>query len=267
MFLLTGAVSAAIWGASQWRGTTIKIEMGPTVVPTEEPTKKVVEEIREMTATASGTYAVYVYRLGEGQGYGINEDETMPGASILKIPALLAAWPRRGETWVLEGADISLGSGPLQFKSPGTKVTVDQVLVELGLKSDNTAWRMINRRLGMKEMEMQIAKKGLTNTNYRGLLTTARDAARMFAEIFEKKETWEFLEKSIYEDRISLGLPEGIRLVHKVGTDGGVWSDAGIVMADEPFILVIMNKGVDRDEAMGLVPEITRVVWEYESAN
>ena len=235
-------------------------------MPMEEPGRDVVEDIRKMTATASGTYAVYVYRLGDGRGWGVNEDEIMPGASILKLPALLAAWPKKEETWVLEKADIAAGSGPLQFLKAGTAVTVERVMTELGKKSDNTAWRMINRRLGYKEIEKEIEKMGLTNTNYRELTTTAADVGKIMRKIHEKPDLWQYLEDSVYEDRITLGLPGGTRLVHKVGTDADVWADAGMVVTEKPFVLVIMNKGVKHDEAVELVPRITRVIWEYESA-
>ena len=136
---------------------------------------------------------------------------------------------------------------------------------ELGKKSDNTAWVMINRRLGYAAMDKIVEDWGLKNTNYRELTTTAEDMGMMMRKIYEMQGLWLYLEDSIYEDRISLGIPVGTRLVHKVGTDEGVWADAGIVMGDNPFILVILNKDVDRDEATKLVPEITKMVWEYES--
>ena len=69
-------------------------------------------------------------------------------------------------------------------------------------------------------------------------------------------------------------------MVHKVGTDAGVWADAGIVECKvqstgeasasrvkckvEPMVVVILNQGVKREEAMKAVPEIVRMIWDYE---
>jgi len=230
-----------------------------------------IEEIKEMTATASGTWTMYVYRTDGGGEYGFNQNEVMPGASIMKLPALLSIWDRvdSGQLtvdseWKIESADIAPGSGPMQFMKPGTLVTVERVMSELGKKSDNTAWRMINRRIGYEEIENRIQRIGLLNTNYRELTTTPADVGKMWMYIYTRPELWGYLEDSIYEDRISLGLPRDARLVHKVGTDAGVWIDSGIIMGKNPFILVILNEGVDRDEAQKLVPEITRRVWELE---
>ena len=61
---------------------------------------------------------------------------------------------------------------------------------------------------------------------------------------------------------------------HKVGTDIDVWADAGIIKCkienvqctSKPFILVIMNEGVKRAEAGGIVPDIVRLIWQYENS-
>ena len=259
LFAATGILSGIIWFLSD--GEVIK----PTVVSFDvkkELKSGRVEELKSLVATVSGEWAVYVYGLNDGESWGINENEVMPAASIMKIPALAAVATRSGETWTLEEADRRTGSGPLQFLKAGTVVTVERVMTELGKKSDNTAWVMINRRLGYAEIEKEIENWGLKNTNYRELTTTAADVGLMMRKIYEKQELWPYLEESIYEDRISLGIPEGTRLVHKVGTDTGVWSDAGIVFGDRPFILVILNKDADQEEAVKLVPVITRAVWD-----
>lgn len=222
--------------------------------------KKEEKILGELRKKIDEHYAVYVYRLKDEDGYGINENQIMPAASIMKLPALIAAYEKKDETWVLEGADITSGSGPMQFMRPGTSLTVGRIMNELGKKSDNTAWVMINRRLGYKEMEKLVP----ANTNYRELTTTALDVTKMWIKIYERPELWPHLEDSIYEDRITLGIPKGTRLIHKVGTDDGVWADSGIILGGKPFILVILNKEIVREEARRTVPEITKMIWEYE---
>jgi beta-lactamase class A len=69
------------------------------------------------------------------------------------------------------------------------------------------------------------------------------------------------LTGTIWEDRIPAGVPEGIRVSHKVGTEIGVLADAGIVFAPKPYVLVIMSKDVLEKEAKQALPEISRVIW------
>jgi len=268
LFAATGIISGTVWVFSN------KEIIKPTVVSfnieRDLPAgRQGVDELERLTATASGEWAVYVYRLSDGESWGINENEVMPAASIMKIPALVAVEGRKGETWTVEEADRRTGSGPLQFLKAGTAVTVERVMTELGKKSDNTAWVMINRRLGYSEIEKYVPG----NTNYRELTTTAADVGKMWQEMYKKPDLWPYLEDSIYEDRISLGILAGTKLIHKVGTDTNVWADSGILQCSmsntqcsiKPFILVILNKDVDRDEATKLVPEITKMVWGFEA--
>jgi beta-lactamase class A len=296
LFLLTGAVSLGLWWRGKvihgsnggWQGLTgeMSFVISPTVTPVivnsgSEQEKAVAGQLKELVATAEGKYAVYVYHPGQKTGYGFNQTEKMPAASIMKIPVLVAVEGliesgqlSLDDQYTLEEADRTPGSGPLQYKQAGTKYSIGQLLTYLGKNSDNTAWVMFNRRLGEKTMEDAMKKMGLTDSSYGDLMTTAADVAKMFTYISGKDFFSGYLTDSIYEDRIPPGVPEGVTVIHKVGTDTGVWADAGIVQCSqltadcsiEPFILVVLDKGVIREEAVKLVPEITKIVWDYENS-
>jgi hypothetical protein len=89
-FGLTGLISAGLWWSTHKEvdpgrvinpvakiSPTLKVE--PTI-PSGE--KILIDKIRNQTASASGTYAVYVYELKRKHGFGINEHVVMSGASI-----------------------------------------------------------------------------------------------------------------------------------------------------------------------------------------
>jgi len=313
MFVITGLMSAVFWwrGRGQvqgetgwWEGWWKPVEIAfdvaspaATGVPAISTTRlakqeRLVEEIEDRVATASGTYAVYVYELESRRGWGFNEREKMSGASILKIPAMVAAVKKvesgewtLGQNFGLTEADRSPGSGPLQFEVAGTQVSLERMLSVLGKNSDNTAWRMVNRLAGVTAIEDVMLAAGMTDSTYDGGAgdVTAVDVGKLWVKLYEKEAVgqrgkdlvWEYLSESIYEDRIPAGIPAGrAMIVHKVGTLADVWSDAGVVECEggrggecewEPYVIVILNEGVLRAEATALVPWISQRVWEHQT--
>lgn len=237
-----------------------------------------VKQLQETVATQSGTYAIWVQHLRTNEGYGFNQDTEMEGASILKVPAILTVLGQISEgkfsasdTATLLEADRSPGSGPLQFVAAGTKLTWQRILSEMGKKSDNTGWRLTNRVIGRETISAYLSRLGATHSDYRDgyYTTTASDIVKIFQDVYATPKSYEYLEDSIYEDRISAGVPAGVRVIHKVGTLPGVWEDAGIVLPEKvnkAFIVVILNKDVAQEEAVVFVPELMKKIWKYESS-
>lgn len=206
---------------------------------------KMAQTLEEYTKSQTGKYAVKVVRLVTEESYGFNETATMAARSVIKVPIILTA--------------IRLGYGD----------TYNDLLMRMGKNSDNNAQIKMEKYLGMTKIQNTLEILGMTNTDFGGNTTTADDLVKMWKYIYEspdKEKAAEFLTNSIYEDRISKGIPEGVRLIHKVGTDINVWNDSGIVLNSKPFILVILNQGVTREEAVIVVPELTKMVWDYETS-
>lgn len=280
LFIITGILSLALW--LQGNGEKAQLQMiSPVVetklVPTSE-VKKITnyqDELKQRLATASGTYAVYVYDLELKKGWGINENLIMEGASIMKIPPMLAALRqiREGkmeldQKVVLKEVDRSAGSGPLQYVTAGTEISIERILSEMGKKSDNTGWRMLNRVLGRELIESEMLDIGMTGSEYVNYTTTAVDVAKLFERVATDLEIQPYLMESIYEDRISKGVNGDMEVVHKVGTLAGVFEDAGIIRCKKdnidcgitPFVLVLLNKEVSREQAEKFVPELTNFI-------
>ena len=82
----------------------------------------------------------------------------------------------------------------------------------------------------------------------------------------DRDEILAFITDTIWEDRIPAGVPKGIKVSHKIGTEIGAISDAGIVFGSKPFILVIMTEEANEIEAKKVLPEITKKIYEmYET--
>jgi beta-lactamase class A len=294
-FAATGLISLGIWLKANWHPSTAwmapqtlsyTVERAGVKIEKDRSgeSQSVIGQIKETLKGRSGRYGVLVYRIEDGVSYGINENETMTAASMMKVPIFMAAEKAVAEgkmklddTYILAQEDIRSGSGPLEFSPPGTQLKTADLMEEMIRKSDNTATAALARMLGKEEIKQVIGELGMENTSFENNTTTTWDMAVMWMKVYKGEETAaegrdvilsHFID-SIYEDRISLGLPEGVKFYHKVATGDGVWGDGGIIEDPsgkvKPFVLIILNKDVNSDEAKEVVPEIARIVWKRES--
>ncbi len=266
-FLATGVASVGVWllAGGKWATEPLKISYKVT-----RKSNAFLDRLKSRLTQDTGKYGIFVYRLKNGVGYGINEDEIMPAASIMKIPIMVAATKKLNleDTYILRDEDKQTGSGPIEFMDAGTVFTVNELMQNTGLKSDNTAAVVLANMVGRDYMPTVLTDLGMASSSFSDNTTTARDVGSMWVQIYKNYLTplKDDLVNSIYEDRLPAGLPsDGLEVVHKVGTGEGIWADAGIVMAEEPLIIVILNKDVDPDQAGKTVPEITKMIWEYET--
>ncbi len=276
VFVVTGVVSGWLWwGEQKPKLPALKISYlienkeGAGERDASRETNRLVNQVQDKLKSAQGSWAVAVYRLDEKKGYGIREDAVLPAASIMKVPILLAAVKKLNpdDVYVLRGEDKQSGSGPVEFMDAGTKLSVQDLLTYMAKNSDNTAAYVLANMVGRDFIKQLMRDMGMIDSSFDDNITTVGDVEMMWRKIYEEKnqQVLDLLQDSIYEDRVPLGLPDGVNFVHKVGTDLDIWSDAGIVMAEKPFVLVIMNEKVDVDEAKKLVPELAKLIWDYEA--
>jgi len=80
-----------------------------------------------------------------------------------------------------------------------------------------------------------------------------------------RDEILDDMTNTIYENWLAAGIPEDVRVAHKYGREVHVVNDAGIVFTDEPYVIVILSKGVIEIEADEIFPELARSVYEIET--
>jgi beta-lactamase class A len=227
-------------------------------------TRTVIKQIKDLTQPLNGTYGVYVYRLEDGREYGVNEDQIFPAASLNKLPVMMAAYQQaeKGKIdletrYTLKEGDKVEGAGLMQNKPAGSQYSYRQLIEYMAQNSDNTAFKIIRQIVGEDIVEQMTPRQvgEIFQKLYQGELINQED----------KEELLQFLTKTSFEDRIPQGVPENIRVAHKIGTLTGVYSDAGIVYGKKPFVLVIMTKNAQEKQALEVLPKITQVVWDFEN--
>jgi len=290
VFTFVASLGFWIWGEVQGGRTGIISPVGEKTTTIskreEEPpkvqkdTKATEDKIRELVKDSKGTYGIYVYNLTDKQSFGLNQDEVFPAASLIKLPVILALYKKaeKGEIeletkYVLKEADKRTGAGIIQYKPAGTVYTYRKLAELMGQQSDNTAFQVIRSLLGDEEIQKTIDNLGMSKTSLSKNETSPMDIGLFFRKFYSQSiltrnhrdEILDYLTKTAFEDRIPAGVPEEVRVAHKIGTETGSFSDAGIVFGQKPFILVILSKDALEKEALEALPEITKIVWEFES--
>jgi beta-lactamase class A len=177
--------------------------------------------------------------------------------------------------YVLKDSDKVTGSGSLYGKPEGYELTYRDILSYMGKESDNTAANIAKSLLGEEKIKQAIETARMDNTVVIGedQETTPYDIGLFFEKLWEgdiiskkhRDEFLDFLTDTSYEEWLAAGIPSNTDVAHKYGREIHVVNDAGIIFTDEPFILVLLSKGVVEREADQVFPELSKDIYNQES--
>lgn len=215
----------------------------------------VLTEVENLTKGLRGEYGFFVYRFGDGNQYGIKANQIFTAASLMKLPVMLATYQE-------------VEAGRLKLE------TYQDSLKAMGKRSDNGAFNKMVKVLGQQKIQTTIDGLGMRNTSFVKNDITPADTGLFFQKLYggniisneHRDEFLSFLTDTSNEERIPVGIPEEIRVAHKIGTELGAYSDAGIVFSQKPFVLVIMSDAARESEAKLVLPQIAKAVWEFENS-
>ena len=246
-----------------------------------EKSEEVIASFKEKTKNLSGVYGLYVVNLKTGFSYGVNEKEIFEPASLNKLPLMIAMYLQAEDgsldldtKYELKNSDKVSGSGSLFSKPEGSEFSYRELIEYMGKESDNTAFNIAKGILDEEFINETVYKVGMDDTVIMGedQKTTPQDIGIFFEKAWaenlisaeHKDELLSYLTDTIYESWIPEGVPDTTRVSHKFGKETHVVNDAGIVFADDPFVLVILSKGVVEREADVVFPELAEMVHRLE---
>lgn len=210
---------------------------------TQEKIENTKRLFKEATNDHSGIYAFYIYDINGDYYYGSNHKVVMQAASLIKLPIMYMAM----------------------------KDDKDKQLIEaMGKRSDNVAFNKMIGILGRENINKTISDLGMSETSLSENLTTPEEIGIFFKKLYKNelldeektKQLESYMTDTIFEDWLKPGIPENINLVHKYGREEHVINDAGIVMSDKPFVIVIMTDGVIESEAIPLFPKLAKLLYD-----
>jgi beta-lactamase class A len=127
--------------------------------------------LREIGADHSGKWTCAVTDVATGEHIGIDEDDVMPTASLIKVPVLYALYQAVAEGRFALADEVtygqhhrSLGSGVLSQLSPGVRMTVRDAAMLMIIVSDNSATNMCIDLVGLERVNESMRRLGLTDT-------------------------------------------------------------------------------------------------------
>ena len=246
------------------------------------------DELEEIVGEYEGVYGVSVLEPDSGTRVSLRGDEEFVAASIGKLPpfAALYAAAARGEVDLEEEISIrdedvqSYGSGSLHGFPVGHSLSLREVAYRLVNHSDNTAWVMLDRRIGKAEIGAELESMGIEDSSYyghaSGYYTTPDDVLRLVERISDPRftdeelsvEMIEAMTETSVEDRIPERLPEDVLVAHKTGSYEGNFGDAGVVFYKDSqgqprrYYLTVLSEGTGEYEARDVIQKVSLAVYE-----
>lgn len=225
--------------------------------------------------------SIYFEYLPTGANITVSKDAEFLAASLLKVPVAMAVakkvedgkWKWSNEL-VLMRSDKDEKFGSLYQREIGTRFTIKQLVKEMLVNSDNTAFRIFVRNLEPEELLAVHQHLG----SDRLFSEDGRIGAKKYSAIFRalynasyvsdenSHNILEWLTKTPFTDYLAAPLPQDVVFAHKIGVDlnEGVFLDSGIAyLKNRPYLLTVMMNNTDEITAKQRMSEISEKVFVF----
>ena len=192
------------------------------------------------------------------------------------------------ETITMMAEDQVGGTGNLQAAEPGTSYSLEELALEMLIRSDNTATNLIIERLGgLSAVQAKIQSLGYQDTRLQRLMmdqvaiaegrenfTSAREVGQLLAKLYQHKLVGQeqdqifldYLAQQTDRQGLVALLPQGVISYNKTGTNSaqGLQHDAAIVQVSNQsaYVLVVLQEGPGDGDLLKPLQEIGQQVYE-----
>ena len=222
-------------------------------------------------------FSIYVKQLTTGKEAGLNENQKMYAASVMKLPYLCYVEEKinQGEytldsslKYVAEVNDFSgsykpEGSGSLPKKADNKDYSIKDLITKTAKESDNVAHNILGYYVTNKSDES--FKKEITSISgevwdVTDKLASAKMAGQVMETIYHQNGfVLESLSKTSFDDqRIAKNI--SVNVAHKIGDADEFKHDTAIVFTDSPFIISIFTKNSDYDTISKIAQDVYEVL-------
>jgi beta-lactamase class A len=249
--------------------------------PLREELKRIVGEQQVLQ------FSVYFEFLNTGANIAINPDINIWPASLPKVPMAMAVMKKVEDgDWSMdkkfklieEDKDPRYGN---LFNSPvGREFSLEDLLRETLVYSDNTAYQIFLRNVTSEDLDKIVEQMGLDKLFTDSGLVSAKEYSRLFRALytssFLNRDNSElilgFLGKARFDEFIVKSLPEEVIYAHKFGIDRTehAYLDSGIVyVPNRPYLISVAIQGTgaagEEEKVEIFMREIGGKIYEYIS--
>lgn len=247
-----------------------------------------IQILRDYLHKIEGQYpdsvSVYYENINSGSNISVNKHLNLFPASLSKlVQAILIvkkieigtlSWNQQIKA---EPSDLSSDSGTLYQRIGDNSITVEKLLEELLVNSDNTAQNIFKHYLTVDDYIKFQEETGLQDLyNEKGFIS-AKEYTRLLRVLYtsnylepeNSEKILEHMSRATFKDFLSQGIPSDIKFAHKYGENlqYNIFADSGIVyVPGKPYMITVIIKGKDssketRDWAVGLMKEISEKAY------
>jgi beta-lactamase class A len=260
-------------------------------------------QLRQLIASSGAEVAIAYRTLDGKTELFLDADKSFHAASTMKVPVMIELFrqARNGALSldqpltirnefrsIVDGSPYHLSEGDDSdtevYAAVGKTLTLRQLCELMITVSSNFAANLLIDRLGVDNIRrtvtalgadgMQVLRgvedqqafdKGMNNTTTaRGLLVLLdRIAHGQAVDAKADAEMIEILKRQKFNDAIPAGVPVGVPVAHKTGNITRIHHDAAIVFAPQPYVLVLLVRGIDDQKtSAALMADLSRVIYE-----
>jgi beta-lactamase class A len=273
-----------------------------TLLVAQAPAVDLKTRLQALITQSGAEVSVAVVSADRSRDLIIDGDRSFHAASTMKVPVMIElfrqahegtlklddALPIRNEFHsIVDGSvyqmDVGDDSDAEVYKQIGKTMTLRALCEAMITVSSNFAANLLIERVGAKNVQATVDRLGGTGVAVlRGVedqkafdkgmnnATTARGLAALLWKIAQgeavsaaaDREMIEILKRQKFNDAIPAGVPPGTAVAHKTGSITRIHHDAGIVFAPQPYVLVVLTRGIEDQKVSGpLIAAISREVW------
>ncbi|NGQ94186.1 serine hydrolase [Brevibacillus sp. SYP-B805] len=131
------------------------------------------DRIMALVEKAGGTWGIVLEDVHTNERWTLNEDHRFFAASLIKVPIMTAVFAEAyagkfafEDKLKLRQEDLVGGSGVLQHMTPGTELTILDLVTLMIIQSDNTATNLLIDLVGKESIREIMRKTGMTNSQF-----------------------------------------------------------------------------------------------------
>lgn len=229
--------------------------------------------------------SIYFEVLNTGANISINQQKKIFPASLTKLPLAIAVTKKIDDSiwdWnyklTINQEDLDQNSGYLYKRGAGTEITIEELLKELLINSDNTAYKVLLRNIETANLTKMVTSLGLEDLFEEDGKMSAKEYTRFFRSLYtssylsraSSQKLLTFLTESKFDEYLQSGMPKSVPFAHKIGENYlyNSYSDIGIVYLNHrPYIISVMYESKDGEKdkvkVTAFMKKLSEQIYEY----